>query len=105
MLRGTVHQSDALHSSDSSRKDKVRKKKRRKLEASSSDDSSTSDDSSSPRTTTKKTHKRYRVRNGLRLGNLMHKLDAQRVLHAAERRENMALDVQRAMLKAKYKFK
>jgi hypothetical protein len=103
ILQGTVHQSDSLHSS---RKDKVRKKKRKtekKLEASSSGDSSTSDDSSSPRTTTKKTHKRYRARSGFRFKNLMHKLEAQRVLHAAERRENIALDVQRAILKAKYK--
>jgi hypothetical protein len=92
----------------SSRKDKVRKKKRKtekKLEASSSGDSSTSDDSSSPRTTTKKTHKRYRARSGFRFENLMHKLEAQRVLHAAELRENMAREVQRAVLKAKYKYK
>ncbi len=105
ILQGTVHQSDSLNSS---RKDKVRKKKRKtekKLEASSSGDSSTSDDSSSPRTTTKKTHKRYRARSGVRFENLMHKLDAQRVLLAAERRENMALDVQKAILKAKYKSK
>ena len=104
-MQGTVHQADPLHSS---RKDKVRKKKRKtenqkKLEASSSGDSSTSDDSSSPRTTTKKTHKRYRARSGLRFENLMHKLEAQRLLHAAERRENIALDVQRAILKAKYR--
>ncbi len=103
ILQGTVHQPDSLNSS---RKDKVRKKKRmtgKKLEASSSSDSSTSDDSSSPRTTTKKTHKRHRARSGLRFENLMHKLEAQRLLHAAERRENIALEVQRAILKAKYK--
>jgi hypothetical protein len=111
-LKARLQKPTTLEDSERDRKDSNKKKKKNRQSKHSSDSDCHSDSSSSSigtngnhRTSKKKERKRRRTGSvsEVRIAKLMHKVEAQRAQEAADRRETLALSVQKSILKALYR--
>jgi G3E family GTPase len=115
-LEARLQKPTTLEDSERDRKDSNKKKKKKRQskhethEVSSSDTDWHSDSSSSSigtsgnhRTSKKKERKRRRKGSKVGFAKMMHKVEAQRAQEAADRREALALSLQKSILKAYYR--